>query len=141
MIPNKVSDAQRRQMIEEAAYFRAERSGFTGDPLADWLAAEAEVDAAISRMESTHLLEQLENGLLVAQRRIKTLNKKLADDARAEWRDDVAKLVELKDALRDKVDDLRAQGEQAGHRARQQAEKLWDEISDTMRRAAARARH
>lgn len=141
MIPNKVSDAQRRQMIEEAAYFRAERSGFTGDPLADWLAAEVEVDEAISRMESAHLLEQLENGLLAAQRRIKALNKKLAADARAEWRDDVAKLVELKDALRDKVEDLRVQGERAGHRARHQAEKLWEEISDTMRRAAARARH
>jgi hypothetical protein len=36
----------RRQMIQEAAYFRAEKRGFQGgDPVADWLAAEAEIDA------------------------------------------------------------------------------------------------
>ena len=38
-----------RQMIQEAAYFRAERRGFIGgDPVADWLAAEAEIDALVS---------------------------------------------------------------------------------------------
>ena len=38
-----------RQMIEEAAYFRAEARGFAGgDPVADWLAAEAEIDALLS---------------------------------------------------------------------------------------------
>jgi hypothetical protein len=37
-----------RQMVEEAAYYRAERRGFKGgDPLSDWLAAEAEVDALV----------------------------------------------------------------------------------------------
>jgi hypothetical protein len=36
----------RRQMIAEAAYFRAEKRGFQGgDPVTDWLAAEAEIDA------------------------------------------------------------------------------------------------
>jgi hypothetical protein len=35
----------RRRMIEAAAYFRAERRGFEpGHELADWFAAEAEVD-------------------------------------------------------------------------------------------------
>ena len=38
-----------RQMIQEAAYFRAEARGFVGgDPVADWLAAEAEIDALVS---------------------------------------------------------------------------------------------
>jgi hypothetical protein len=38
-----------RQMIEEAAYYRAEKRGFgNGDPVADWLAAEAEIDALLS---------------------------------------------------------------------------------------------
>jgi hypothetical protein len=33
-------------MIADAAYFRAEQRGFQGgDPLRDWLQAEAEVDA------------------------------------------------------------------------------------------------
>lgn len=40
---------ERRRMIEEAAYFRAERRGFAGgDPVTDWVQAEAEVDALLS---------------------------------------------------------------------------------------------
>ena len=38
----------RRQLIAEAAYFRAERRGFhPGKELEDWLAAEIEVDALL----------------------------------------------------------------------------------------------
>jgi hypothetical protein len=37
------SDAYRK-MVELAAYLRAERSGFTTDPMQDWLAAEREVN-------------------------------------------------------------------------------------------------
>lgn len=34
-----------RQMVEEAAYFRAAKRGFKGgDPLVDWLEAEAEIE-------------------------------------------------------------------------------------------------
>ena len=34
------------QMVEEAAYFIAEKRGFaSGDPVADWLAAEAQIDS------------------------------------------------------------------------------------------------
>ncbi len=37
--------AERERMIAEAAYFRAERRGFSGgDSVTDWLAAEKEVD-------------------------------------------------------------------------------------------------
>ena len=40
-----VSPEQRRQMIAEAAYYRAQQRGFQlGDPQEDWLAAEAEID-------------------------------------------------------------------------------------------------
>jgi hypothetical protein len=39
-----------RQMIEEAAYYRAEKRGFrAGDPVADWLAAEAEIDELLAK--------------------------------------------------------------------------------------------
>ncbi|HLF12927.1 MAG TPA: DUF2934 domain-containing protein [Gammaproteobacteria bacterium] len=37
-------------MIAEFAYLRAERRGFrAGDPIADWLESEKEVDALLSR--------------------------------------------------------------------------------------------
>lgn len=40
----------REQMIADAAYFLAEQRGFeAGDPMIDWLAAEAEIDAALRK--------------------------------------------------------------------------------------------
>lgn len=42
----------REEMIAVAAYFRAEHRSFgEGDPLADWLAAEAEIDAMLDNCE------------------------------------------------------------------------------------------
>lgn len=39
---------QRYCMVAEAAYFRAERQGFLGDPIQDWIEAEAEIEAALN---------------------------------------------------------------------------------------------
>jgi hypothetical protein len=48
----EISPDQRRAMVAEAAYLRAERRGFVnGNEVEDWLAAEAEVDKLL---ESTH---------------------------------------------------------------------------------------
>jgi Protein of unknown function (DUF2934) len=47
--PQVPSQAERRRLIAEAAYRRAEARGFVaGDTLADWLQAEAEVDRELS---------------------------------------------------------------------------------------------
>jgi hypothetical protein len=44
------SPEDRRRMIADAAYFRAERRGFAaGGELDDWLAAEGEIDRLIER--------------------------------------------------------------------------------------------
>jgi hypothetical protein len=44
-----VSPEERHRMIAEAAYYRALARGFSGgDPLADWLEAEAEIDRMLS---------------------------------------------------------------------------------------------
>lgn len=45
--PAAISAEARRQMIAEAAYFRAQRRGFQGDPDRDWIEAEAEIDALL----------------------------------------------------------------------------------------------
>lgn len=48
-----VDPEKRAALIAEAAYYRAEKRGFTpGHEAADWLAAEAEVDALLLRAES-----------------------------------------------------------------------------------------
>jgi Protein of unknown function (DUF2934) len=42
----------RRQLIAAEAYFRAERRGFAaGHELSDWLAAEADVDSRLNKMQ------------------------------------------------------------------------------------------
>jgi len=41
----------RCKMIAEAAYYHAERRGFqNGDPVVDWLAAEAEIDNKLMKI-------------------------------------------------------------------------------------------
>jgi hypothetical protein len=143
-ITHRVSNEQRRQMVAEAAYFRAERRGFAGgDPVADWIEAEAEVDERVREIENARLIEHLEQGLVAANERFNALKKKVSSattGARAKWHADVERLGQLREELRDKVDALRTRGEQAGAMTRQQAERIWDEISDTMHRVAERAR-
>ncbi|OGT82731.1 MAG: hypothetical protein A3H91_16475 [Gammaproteobacteria bacterium RIFCSPLOWO2_02_FULL_61_13] len=40
----KVSESDRQAMIRDAAYFKAVQSGFNGDCMAHWLAAEREIN-------------------------------------------------------------------------------------------------
>lgn len=47
--PEQPNEEQRRGMIAVAAYLRAERRGFSGDPTEDWLAAEAEIEQRFSK--------------------------------------------------------------------------------------------
>jgi DUF2934 family protein len=50
----QVSAEERRSMIAQAAYFRAERRNFApGHELEDWVAAEAEVDRNLARGDSS----------------------------------------------------------------------------------------
>ena len=45
-----LTSEERRALIAERAYLRAEQRGFQGgDPVADWLASEREVDALLTR--------------------------------------------------------------------------------------------
>ena len=43
-----ISPEERYRMIQEAAYFRAEKEGFDCDPWKCWLVAEAELDARLA---------------------------------------------------------------------------------------------
>jgi len=137
----KVSEGQRRQMVAEAAYFRAERRGFSGDPTADWLAAEAEVDARLREMPGKSLHEELEQRLAVANSKLRAVKKKVSAmkvEARKEWTHDVEKLTRLRDKLKHKLEQIREQGEHAGEKAGQQADKIWHEISEIVERISAR---
>jgi hypothetical protein len=44
-----ITKAERQRLVEQSAYFRAERHGFQGDSSQHWAAAEAEVDADLRK--------------------------------------------------------------------------------------------
>jgi hypothetical protein len=145
MIMSKVSDEQRRQMIAEAAYFRAERRGMKGgDPVADWIEAEAEVDERLRQVDQSHLLSCLDEGIAAATKKVSSLKRKastVAVGARAGLQRDVDQLVQLREVLRGKAEELRAQGTRVGELAFHQAERAWHELTDAMRRLGTPTSH
>lgn len=44
-----VTPEQRYCMVAEAAYYHAERQGFMGDPVQNWIVAEAEIAALLNK--------------------------------------------------------------------------------------------
>lgn len=44
-----ISAQERYHMIDEAAYYRAEKNGFQVDPHANWIAAEKEIDELMAK--------------------------------------------------------------------------------------------
>ena len=144
-ISNTASPTQRQQMIAEAAYFRAEKRGFSGgEEFRDWLEAEAEVDRRLRKREIDHFVERVDEGLVIVNKQLTSLKKKasgLATEARAEWQQDLEKLAKLRDTLKPKLDEIRVQGEHVGQEVRQRAEKIWDEITETARRLGQNTQH
>jgi hypothetical protein len=149
-----ISDEQRRQMIAEAAYFRAERRGFNGgDPLLDWVEAEAEIDARVQEQEYEVLLANLEERLATVGKNLRSMRKKLAGigaGARTEWEQDMEALARLRDSLAEKLTEIRKQGRAGSQKVREQVERIWDEVCQvidktkragtTRRRAGARSK-
>jgi predicted nucleic acid-binding Zn-ribbon protein len=136
----RVSEELRRQMVAEAAYFRAERRGFdSGDELDDWLEAEREVDAALHA--GTGLAASLEERLATANERLKALRQRMAgmgDKARREWEGDIAKLANHRDRLRRRIRQARDESGHAAERARARAEQAWQETSALLERLGRR---
>ncbi len=138
----KADEDQRRRMIADAAYFRAERRGFDGgDPVADWLEAEAEVDARPRETGGRSLLEELDERLALANGRLRAFKRKLSGmkvDVRDEWTQDVEKLANLRDGFQERLAEIRKQGEHASAKAKAQADKIWHEISEVIERVSSR---
>lgn len=47
--PKTISAQERYHMIDEAAYYRAEKSGFTADAHENWVAAEKEIEELMAK--------------------------------------------------------------------------------------------
>lgn len=136
---------QRQQMIAEAAYYRAERRGFAGgDALRDWCEAEAEIDARLRQLEDEQLVEKIEDVLAAAGKVLAAVRRKLtrlSAEARSEWQKDADRLAALRDTLQPKLTELSEQGERAGQKLREQADKVRGEIAELVRKLEAKAKH
>jgi len=136
---------ERQRMIAEAAYFKAERRGFSGsDAIRDWCEAEAEIDARLRRLECEQLVAKIEEAAAAAGKRLKAARRKvtsLSAAARVEWQKDVERLAALRDALKPTLVELKEQGERAGQKLREQAEKIRGELVELVRRLEAKPKH
>jgi hypothetical protein len=75
---------ERQRWIAEAAYYRAEHRGFSGgDPVEDWLAAEAEIDQKLSSVTPQQQKEELAAYDQLRQR-VKTILAEVQDTVNAE---------------------------------------------------------
>jgi len=140
-----VAPEERHRMIAETAYFLAHERGFTGgDPVSDWIEAERSVDRQLCAVAIARMLERLESGVATAGKNLGVLKRRvstLAASARTELSADVDKLDGLKVSLRTKLDELRERGDQVSENALHQAESVWKEFSDALRRVTARTQH
>ena len=161
----QVSEVRRRKMIAEEAFLIAERRGFRGETIADWLEAEAIVDArlakAAGRPQQSADIEQADAGreapaahsrdasgpsqfdeqLALVNERLRALRKKLGEagtSAREELSRDIEQLAKLRDRFRKKRDEIRRKGADAGGLARQQAANIWQEINGIINRVKPR---
>lgn len=142
---SKVPNGLREQMIAEAAYFKAERRGFDGgDAVRDWCEAEAEIDARLCRLDDGQLVERIEEVLESAAEKLAAVRRKVArlsSETRGEWERDLERLAALRDTLKPKLTELKEQGERAGRKVHEQAEKIRDELAELVQRLEAKARH
>jgi hypothetical protein len=140
-----VAAQERHRMIAETAYFLAQERAFTGgDPVSDWIEAERRVDRQLCSLATARILERLEAGVATAAKNLNVLKRRVSTlraSARTELSADVEKLDGLKLSLRSKLDGLRARGEEVSEKALHQAEKAWNELSETLQRVTARMQH
>jgi uncharacterized protein (DUF3084 family) len=127
--------AERRQsMIREAAYFRAERRGFVGgNPVNDWLEAEAEIDRMLGDETgdagAPGHIEQFEAQLAALDQEMRRLVSK-AREAGSEIRTEIEGELE-------KLWPLRANAEEKLGELRERSAEAWDE----MKKGVHGARH
>jgi hypothetical protein len=139
-----VAPEDRHRMIAETAYFLAHERGFKGgDPVSDWIEAERRVDRQLRLLAAARMLERLESSVATASKSLGVLKRRvsaLAASARSELRPEIEKLDALKVSLRSKLAELKERGDQVSEKALQQAESVWNELSEALQRVTARTR-
>lgn len=141
------SPEMRQEMIAVAAYYHAQQRGFAaGDTLADWLAAEAQIDQALCADSGEEAARQ---------RFLSSLSAQLGDwdVALAQWRDRAAEaklktrnevqkqidsFTKQRAAAEQKLLELREHSADAWHDLKEGVDLAWQEMRNTLDRIAAR---
>ncbi|HUW36865.1 MAG TPA: DUF2934 domain-containing protein [Rhodocyclaceae bacterium] len=141
---------QRDQMIAVAAYFRAERRGFLGgDPNADWLEAEAEIDRVLRSVPDIEpggspkqfFQEKLEAQIKELDGNIEGLKLKtraLKAKTRAEYEKQIEALADKRDELHERLLELRRRSEGAWEDLKDGAERVLAEMREAVDHIASR---
>jgi hypothetical protein len=138
---------QRQRMIAEAAYFRAEHRGFQGgDPLKDWLQAEAEIDRMADRGRQPpwlSLAEQLTARLREWDgdfARLSVTARDVSTTVRAELERELEQLKPLRTSAGKALEEARQRGGQAIDDLRALSERVRNELADGLETLAKRLR-
>jgi hypothetical protein len=138
---------ERHRMIAEEAYYRAQRRGFHGgDPLQDWLAAEAEIERRLGRRNAgsapgNGFVEQLESRLEHWDAEIERLMARAREaqaELRAEIEEEMRRLQPMREAAEQKLTELRRLSGAALQDIRQGADIAWEELSDALKSLTGR---
>lgn len=137
-----ISPEQRVEMISVAAYYRAEKRGFTGgDPTDDWAEAAAEIDTLLGLTEKPEgrtksgyqkKFESRLDGWDQALDRLKTDSLKLKDELRADLEKGFDALADLRTEAVEKFQEICETSESAWDDLTEGAEKTWEEMSHSL---------
>lgn len=132
---------ERQQMIAKAAYYRyVQRAGLSNDPVADWLAAERDVDAALGgeAASKSDFMRWLATLLAEVQGQLEELGNE-ADIATAAMKSryevHLAVLGEKYEAARGKLVEIREHADDSWTQLKDCAEKSITELRTAMRQA------
>lgn len=142
------SPESRIEMIEVAAYYRAEHRAFNGSsPIDDWLEAEAEIDRMFQGKSGNKssakqsFQQKLEDQLKEWDAKLEELKAKapgLKGKIRTEYEKQLEALAEKRANANEKLQDLRKQTENAWEDMKEGSEKAWADMRVAMERITSR---
>jgi DNA repair exonuclease SbcCD ATPase subunit len=127
-------------MIEEAAYYRAERRSFSaGDPVADWLEAEAEIDRMLQKEppagEKPGPIEQFEAQLKALDEEIRRLMGKargVQAQVRTDLEQELERLRPLRQVAEERLTELRGRSGEAWEEVRKGVDRAREDLNSAL---------
>lgn len=134
----QITENERKRMIAERAYFNwLERDPQGGDPVGDWLKAEKAIDAKFHVSPHDRKLEQLYEQLAEANEKLRELAAKFTAEAKEEWDEEIGRIHKVRNEFAEKLEEIRAHTGDAKQRAKRQADKLWEDLLEGLKRIGA----